>query len=152
MPHYEVFVSNVGRVWVGDDHHQALAEYDACVDMSLNGYGRYAGETVDLFMDSEPWKVFTPEDGEAVRTHDDDEDARRRYNIFTDEHINRVLAARGVLVPPFTWRSRWNHWWFVWGNEIAKALFAFTAIGWMVFTLYLWGPLIKSGILHYLGR
>lgn len=65
----------------------------------------------------------------------------------------RTHAPEDLHGLPFkvTWRDRLDYWWFVWGNEVCKAAFAFISIAWMFYALYLWGPLIKAGLGSYLN-
>lgn len=53
MPRFEVVVSNIGQVYMGDDDAIAHGEYAAWVDLSQAIYGRARGESVTLFMDGE---------------------------------------------------------------------------------------------------
>lgn len=47
-------------------------------------------------------------------------------------------------------RDHLEHWWFNWGNDICKVLFAVITTAWMLFALYLWGPMIRAGLQGYL--
>lgn len=47
--------------------------------------------------------------------------------------------------------DRLEYFWFNWGNDICKVLFAAIAIAWMMFALYLWGPMIRAGLGSYLN-
>lgn len=51
----------------------------------------------------------------------------------------------------YTLWDRLDYWWFNWGNDICKALFALIVVLYAFVALYLWGPLIKSGLGSYLG-
>ena len=50
---YEVIVGNIGRVHEGSDSYKAASIYNRYVDLSKEGYGRAAGETVTLLRDGE---------------------------------------------------------------------------------------------------
>lgn len=53
MPHYEVFVSNVGTVYRGEDQCDAEYDFDSYVDLSRRGIGRAGGQDVVLFKDGQ---------------------------------------------------------------------------------------------------
>jgi hypothetical protein len=48
-PYYEVIVGNVGKVHEGNSKNAALKVYNEYVALSKRGYGRVAGEGVDLY-------------------------------------------------------------------------------------------------------
>ena len=50
MSHYEVFVSNVGTVYRGDDRCDAEYDFDSYVELSKRGVGRAGGQEVILFV------------------------------------------------------------------------------------------------------
>lgn len=59
-PHtYEVTVSNVGSIHTGTNPVEARKHYGEAKQMSLDNYGRWAGESVTLWRDGEPYLVFT---------------------------------------------------------------------------------------------
>lgn len=58
--HYEVIISNVGRVYDGHSKIEANATYRSYCFDSRTGYGRAAGEIVDFYMNGEVEKTFDP--------------------------------------------------------------------------------------------
>ena len=64
---WEVYVSNIGRVYEGSNGFTARRDYGAYVQASRAPHGRASGESVTIMCDGEPWREFigaTP-DGEA---------------------------------------------------------------------------------------
>jgi hypothetical protein len=53
MSKFEVVVSNVGTVWVGNNPIDADREYGECKRLSESRYGRFAGESVTIYKDGE---------------------------------------------------------------------------------------------------
>lgn len=51
---YEVIVSNLGKVWEGTNPVIADGIFGNYRQLSINGYGRAAGEDVSLWCDNEP--------------------------------------------------------------------------------------------------
>ena len=60
MALYEIYVGNVGNVYRGTNTELARIQYNECVALSRNGYGRYAGEPVTLMCNDEPSAEYTP--------------------------------------------------------------------------------------------
>lgn len=55
MSKYEVIVSNVGTVYSGDDSVRAGKDYNECMQLSKDNYGRFAGESVMFMVDGSPF-------------------------------------------------------------------------------------------------
>tara|TARA_Y100000034_G_C6824281_1_gene371528 strand:- start:54 stop:284 length:231 start_codon:yes stop_codon:yes gene_type:complete len=53
MVTYEVHAENIGTVYTGIDIDEATSTYQTYVQMSEDGYGRVAGETVTLMADDD---------------------------------------------------------------------------------------------------
>ena len=58
---FEVIVGNVGSIYYGNDSEIATERFDTYMDLSLNGYGRTAYETVTLMKDEEIIRTFIEE-------------------------------------------------------------------------------------------
>lgn len=58
---YEVFVSNLGRVYHGPDVDDANAEFEDYVEASKSTCGRASGESVILIRDGDPVREYSPE-------------------------------------------------------------------------------------------
>ena len=56
--YFETIVGNVGCVYHGTNHFDALAEFNRYASMSRKGYGRVAGEDVALFKDGNLIKEY----------------------------------------------------------------------------------------------
>lgn len=50
-----------------------------------------------------------------------------------------------------TIKDRLEYWWFCWGNDICKVAFVVIMLAWALFTLWMWGPMIRSGLGSYLN-
>jgi hypothetical protein len=59
-PIYEVLVGNVGSVYRGESRVRAFNEFDAYLEMSLEGRGRAAYEAVTMMCDGEPIMEYIP--------------------------------------------------------------------------------------------
>ena len=59
MAKYQVIVSNVGTVYSGDNAENANRDFSECEELSKTNYGRFAGESVTMFIDGEPMREFT---------------------------------------------------------------------------------------------
>ena len=60
MKKYQVIVSNVGMVYDGEDHVDAVREYLECLELSASNYGRFGSECVTLFCDGEVLNEYRP--------------------------------------------------------------------------------------------
>ena len=56
---YEVIVSNLGKVLEGNNSVKANSAYNTYVSQSKRGYGRVAGESVDMYRNGEIVKQYT---------------------------------------------------------------------------------------------
>lgn len=55
---YEVIVGNIGLIYEGGNGNRARRQFNEYVRISLENYGRAAGESVTLFMNDEPIKEY----------------------------------------------------------------------------------------------
>jgi hypothetical protein len=55
---YEVYVGNIGMVYDGESHDDAMETFDEYVIISANGCGRASGEDVTLSEDGDIIKDF----------------------------------------------------------------------------------------------
>ncbi len=53
MPQYQIIVGNVGIVYYGISHREALTTFEDYVDLSVRGIGRAAGEGVCMMRDGQ---------------------------------------------------------------------------------------------------
>jgi hypothetical protein len=62
---YQVYVGNIGKVYDGDNHEDAMETFEEYVVISANGHGRASGEDVTLFEDGDIIKDFIGKENET---------------------------------------------------------------------------------------